>query len=227
MKSGTFAPIPKWMRRLAIVCALLSFGVMLSSISQTAVLFQLGEHKANLDEVQPKNFQESFTLEAEKLRVSALQDRRELRAIVLILLSLGCGFTFATSARIFRPLSLPVEPMRRLLVRAAGAVAILRALDGAQDAGIARFVSRALPGRLASLPHYGEPLPGTEDAVAAGFDANAMWNVFAQVMPMAASLALTGTVVVFFAIIWRAFQTDAAKRAAAAYDSAFRQTDAD
>lgn len=82
-------------------------------------------------------------------RASALGMRSSLM-VVLTLLFVACSVTFLTALRLWRPLGLPRGGMLRLASFAALGCALLRVVDGAQDAVIFRRYTSALAVALSS-----------------------------------------------------------------------------
>jgi hypothetical protein len=84
---------------------------------------------------------------ARQLQVSellALEQMREPRMVLLFALALACSLSFVASTRLLRPAGLPREGVRRILVVALVVAAVLRTVDGAQEAVVARSAAAAL-----------------------------------------------------------------------------------
>lgn len=72
---------------------------------------------------------------------AASEGMGDARTFVLGTLALVCLFTFVAAARMLRPGPLPRDRVRRLLVGACAGVALMRTVDGAQQAVILRSVA--------------------------------------------------------------------------------------
>jgi len=76
--------------------------------------------------------------------LAALEQMREPRMVVLFALALVCSLTFVASVRFLRPAGLAREHVRRILVWALVVAAVLRTIDGAQAAAVARRAAEGL-----------------------------------------------------------------------------------
>ncbi len=81
----------------------------------------------------------------------ALEQMREPRMVLLLVLALACSLSFVASTRLLRPAGLPREGVRRILVWALVVAAALRTVDGAQETVLARSTAEVL-GRGLALP---------------------------------------------------------------------------
>jgi len=84
---------------------------------------------------------------------AALEPMREPRGVLMALLAVACAFVFVASARMLRPYGLPRDGMRRILGRAAILAAVLRTVDGAQFAVVARRMGDTMAESLNLLPN--------------------------------------------------------------------------
>jgi hypothetical protein len=82
-------------------------------------------------------------------QLSALEGMRIPRALALSALSFSCAFTFVAAGRLLRPRDVERDRMRRLLVISSITTALLRTVDGAQLAVVARRVGVAM-GKVSS-----------------------------------------------------------------------------
>jgi hypothetical protein len=77
-------------------------------------------------------------------KLAAQEQMREPRMVVLFALALACSLTFVASVRFLRPAGLVREHVRRILVWALVVAAVLRTIDGAQAAAVARRAADGL-----------------------------------------------------------------------------------
>ncbi|HYV47145.1 MAG TPA: hypothetical protein VFA20_19940 [Myxococcaceae bacterium] len=88
--------------------------------------------------------------QAEAVARASMFGMRSSRLVVLSLLFIACLVTFLTVLRLWRPLGLPRGGMLRLASFAALGCALLRVVDGAQDAVIFRRFASALAVAMSS-----------------------------------------------------------------------------
>ncbi|MCP3099993.1 hypothetical protein LZ198_14045 [Myxococcus sp. K15C18031901] len=139
-------------------------------------------------------------------RFSSLEPMREPRALLLFVLAIACAFVFVSSARMLRPDGMRRDSMRRMLGRAAITVAVLRTIDGAQWAVVARRMGAVLAQSLASQPEY-------QDPVAA--------QTLGTIAPsMALGMTVLGTALVAgtFAVLGQYFRSNPVREALVALD---------
>jgi hypothetical protein len=105
-------------------------------------------------------------------QLAALESMREPRSFLLGALAVTCAFAFVSAGRMLRPQGLPLERMRRMLAGAAIASALLRTIDGAQSAVVARRVGPVIAEAMKSLPEFQGPaaahlhlMPGIVSAI--------------------------------------------------------------
>lgn len=92
-----------------------------------------------------------------RAQARVLESMRISRAVILFALSVACALTFVSALRLLRPAGLSREGVRRLLASAATGVAVLRTLDGAQDAVVARASAQAMGKYLTDHPDPNVP----------------------------------------------------------------------
>ncbi len=135
---------------------------------------------------------------------AALEPMREPRSLILGALSVACALVFVSAGRMLRPDGLPLERMRRMLGGAAISAALLRTIDGAQGAVVAKRMGPFMVEAMKSLPDFQGP---------------AAANL--QVMPwlvMASSVGLTAFVAGTFALLGQYFRSERVRQAISAQD---------
>ncbi|MGZ3459609.1 MAG: hypothetical protein ACXU86_14035, partial [Archangium sp.] len=137
-------------------------------------------------------------------RFAALESMREPRSLVLGALSMACALLFVSAGRMLRPGGLALERVRRVLGGSAITVALLRTIDGAQDAVVARRVGPLLAEAMKSLPEF------------RGVDAAHL-----QLLPWlisASTMALTAFVAGTFALLGQYFRSEHVRQAISTQD---------
>ena len=132
--------LPRRVRAAALVCVLLAGFVGCSSASEAMGLSRLSDLAS---EPAPNwgNFADKAALSAlTDAYVKAMSAQRGTRGVILVLLAFAAAITFVAGARFLRPLGLPREGLRRLLVWGSTVAAVLRVVDGAQMAAVARRI---------------------------------------------------------------------------------------
>ncbi len=106
-------------------------------------------------------------------QLSALESMRVTRALTLASLGLACALNLVSASRLIWPRgwrrnqtapALPREGMRKLIVASSVAVALLRTLDGAQLAVVARRVGAAMGRSASSMPAFASASPAVLEA---------------------------------------------------------------
>ena len=82
----------------------------------------------------------------------ALESMRVGRTFALVTLSMACAMAAVSAARLLRPRGLPREPLRRMIGIFCIAAALLRSVDGAQAAAVARRVGAEVGATLSAPP---------------------------------------------------------------------------
>jgi hypothetical protein len=145
-----------------VVCLILSVLVSLRSVQEAVALPRLAEMREGLTTSKLPFVQNAEAAKAfVDAQLRAVEPMRETRTLILIALTFASSLCFVAAARFLRPGPLSREAMQRLLARTALATAVLRTLDGAQQAVVARNAAR-LAGR-ALLEAQG----ASEEAIAA------------------------------------------------------------
>jgi len=144
-------PLPWHARAALIACTVLAAMVGLGASTDIARLRQLSEVP-----ILPASYKTLLTAEAlqkaEGVARASMLGMRSSRLAVLTLLCIACTVTFLTVLRLWRPLGLPRAGVLRLASFAALGCALLRTVDGAQDAVIFRRMIAAVGQGLADGP---------------------------------------------------------------------------
>ncbi len=140
-------PLPVGLRNTAIACLVLVGGVGLLSASEAASLTNLAAvreapARGTSFFADPALVEKAQTAQLAAY-VSAVEPMQTSRGLVLGALAIACSLAFVSALRLLRPGGLPRESMRGVLGGAALAAAMLRAIDGAQAAVVARKVGLA------------------------------------------------------------------------------------
>lgn len=202
--------LPRGLRLAAIVSLLFSAPTGFLALSESLGLGQLEEHR----EARAAS---SFSIVGDpaidaritQAQYNALAPQRESRALVLGALSVACAFVFVSAGRLLRPDGLPLERMRRMLVFSTLAAAVLRTIDGAQWAVVARRMAPVMVDAMKALPGF--------QGAAAG-----ELQIMTWLMP-AISMAFTAFVAGTFALLGQYFQSDGVRHAIGAQDGALAE----
>ena len=199
--------LPRGLRLAAIVSLLFSAPTGFLALSESLGLGQLAEHREAAGS-SPFSLVGDPTIDARitQAQYNALEPQRESRALVLGALSVACAFVFVSAGRILRPDGLPLERMRRMLSGSALTVAVLRTIDGAQWAVVARRMAPVIVDAMKALPSF-------QGAAAEEL------QVMTWLMP-AISMAFTAFVAGTFVVLGQYFQSDSVRHAISAQDGA-------
>lgn len=150
-------PLPWHARAALIACTVLAVMVGVGASGDIVRLRHLSEIPA-LFSSNPMLPPEALA-QAEAVARASMFGMRSSRLVVLTLLCIACSVTFLTVLRLWRPLGLPRGGMLRLASFAALGCALLRVIDGAQDAVIFRRFASALAQALSqgSTPVVTDP----------------------------------------------------------------------
>ncbi len=198
-------PLPRRIRFAAVVCLVLSGLTGLFALSEVMSLGHLSELKETRQPQLSMLGDPVVTQRAFEAQLSALEPMRESRSLVLGALSVACAFTFVASGRLLRPGGLPLERVRRLLGGASIAVALLRTIDGAQWAVVARRMAVTLVDALRQQPEFQAP------EMAAQLEPTVLFFMSATTMLQTALVAGT------FALLGTYFRSDTVRQAVIAH----------
>lgn len=144
-------PLPKGLKRVTFVALVLS-GMLGFGAAQGMTALYDPPAPSELDfskvkplpglESQPELYREAFKAMA-LAQISAFESMRASRTIILLGLWAVSAFVFVSSLRMLRPRGAPRESVRRLLTTSTLISAVLRTLDGAQAAAVARRAGAA------------------------------------------------------------------------------------
>ncbi|QSQ24546.1 hypothetical protein JY651_06235 [Pyxidicoccus parkwayensis] len=207
MSASRSSGLPRGIRFAALVSLVLAALTGWSALSEATQLEHFYESRERQLEVDYPTWMGDKALMETVVRThfSALEPMREPRLVLMGVLSIACAFVFVAAARMLRPDGLPREGMRKMLGRAALVVAVLRTIDGAQLAVVARRMGIAMAEGLRHLPAYQDDV-GTQ--VASSVPSVA---VFASVLGTA---IIAGT----FALLGQYFRSDSVRDAVLARD---------
>jgi hypothetical protein len=154
-------PLPQRTRALTIIVMVMSAFVGMTSVMDAMRLANLSSMPAQISAAlgpyDPKMLQKAY-----ELQIALLNGVKEPRMLLLALLAFASTLIFVAAGRMLRPGGMPRESMRKLIVGAGFAAAVVRVADGAQSAAIWRkvmpVVAQALPETMRKVP-AGTSLP--------------------------------------------------------------------
>jgi hypothetical protein len=208
LKPPVSAPqaLPRGIRFATVVCLLLA---SLSGLFALSEAMSLG-HLSELKETQAPRFallsDPAITERAFEAQVAALQPMREPRSLILGALSVACALVFVSAGRLLRPGGLSVDRMRRLLGGAAIATAILRTIDGAQLAVVARRMGLAMAEVMSSHPEFQDPVAAAQVKATMPF------------LLTASTVLQTAVIAGTFALLGQYFRSERVRQALGGYD---------
>ena len=186
------AKLPAAIRNVSILCMGFSAAVGFFSISELLSLVNVGEAPRSAVRLPGPFGTEPFQ-RALEAQLSALESMRVARALILASLGVASALNLVAASRLIAPRgwrrvnqtapALPRAAMRRLVVSSSIAVAVLRTLDGAQIAVVARRVGEAMGRSAAALPGFASANPSAVEAKLRS------WAIAVAVMQTAAVVA--------------------------------------
>ncbi|MBL8952782.1 MAG: hypothetical protein JNK82_18520 [Myxococcaceae bacterium] len=143
-------PLPTGLRRVTIVALVLSGLLGFGAAQGVTALYDppsSSDLEASIKPVpglagQPELFREAVTAMA-MAQISAFESMRGSRTAILFGLWATSALVFVASLRMMKPRGAPREGVRRLLATATLVTAVLRTLDGAQAAAVAKRAGAA------------------------------------------------------------------------------------
>jgi hypothetical protein len=201
-------PLPWHARAALITCTVLAALVGVNASGDIARLRHLSEIPSLLPAmplVSPEAVQK-----AEAVARASMLGMRSSRLVVLTLLCIACTVTFLTVLRLWRPLGLPRAGVLRLASFAALVCALLRTIDGAQDAVIFRRIAAALAEGLS---------PALSPAMADPETARLVTRLWPD-LQMVVHVGLTALVAGAFAVLSQYFRSQRAQKLFTAGDPA-------
>jgi hypothetical protein len=199
--------LPRGIRFAALVCLILSSLSGLFALSEVIGLGHFSELKEASEPRLPLLTDRAVSERAFEAQFAALEPMREPRSLVLGALSFTCALVFVSAGRLLRPAGLSQERMRRLLGGAAIASALLRTIDGAQWAVVARRMGVAMAEVMSTLPEFKEP------ELAAQVKALVPW------LMSATSMAHTALIAGTFALLGQYFRSERVRQVISAQDA--------
>jgi len=201
--------LPPGIRRAAALATAVAVMVLLGTTNDLSIQVELDTYRAMVQDLKATEPVSQLSLELERTRLQLAGSHRELSIGVLFLLSLAAGFVFAASLRMLRPRGMPLSGIRRLLAQAAVAAAVLRTLDGAQEAAVVRKAALLVAGRF--------PAPAAAELQSAERVVETLRLHMGWLLP-AMSVAKTAALALAFAAVAHYFQTASVQRAVEAAD---------
>lgn len=163
---GSLEKLPPALRNVSLLCIALAALVGFFSMSELLGLVHVAETSPTGR--LPGPFGSEAFQRAYEAQLSALESMRVARALTLVSLGLACALNLVSASRLIWPRgwrlsqtapALPREGMRKLIVASSVAVALLRTLDGAQLAVVARRVGAAMGRSASSIPAFASASP--------------------------------------------------------------------
>ena len=136
MTKPPLPPAPKGFKLIAVLCIAFSSCTGVFAATETMNLMRLEEVRAAQFQ-DPKKADTPASHEALDAHMRQLEAMRGIRGVVLTLLAIVCAICFVAATRMLSPPVFPRESVRQLLTNALIGAAILRTIDGAQQAAIA------------------------------------------------------------------------------------------
>jgi len=169
---GSLEKLPAALRNVSLLCMALAALVGFFSMSELLGLAHVAEPSPTAGRL-PSPFGSEAFQRGYEAQLSALEAMRVARALTLVSLGLACALNLVSASRLIWPRgwrlshtapALPREGMRKLIVASSVAVALLRTLDGAQLAVVARRVGAAMGRSASSLPAFESASPAILEA---------------------------------------------------------------
>ncbi len=200
--------LPRRIRFAAAVCLVLAALTGFSALRETLELGHLGELRDEVSNLSRFSRDPDVLVAAHisEAQIAALEPMRESRSLVLGALSVACSFAFVAAGRLLRPGGLPLERMRRVLSVSAILAALLRTIDGAQWAVVARRIGPVMADHLSTLPAFQNPQAAAQ--------LKAMLPGLAAAFAMGMTALIAGT----FALIGQYFRSESVRQAITAQD---------
>lgn len=140
--------LPRGVRNVCVATLIVSAAVGLRSAAD--VLGMNFARPKTTDALQEK---------AREAEATAVEGMQLPRGLTLSALSLTCALTFVSAGRILGPRGLPREGSRKLLVMSSIAAALIRSIDGAESAVIARRMGLAVGKAMVEMPSLANMKP--------------------------------------------------------------------
>jgi len=139
-------------RVVTLLCLVLSGLLSLRSVQEAVAIPRLAEFRDQVAlDTQPMFGSPEVTRAMLDARIQAVQPMRSSRMLILFVMALSSSICFVGALRYLRPAGLPRPRIAGLIARGAVVTAILRTLDGAQEAVIASQTARSAGPALMKL----------------------------------------------------------------------------
>lgn len=200
--------LPRRIRFAAAVCLVLAALTGFSALREALELGHLGELRDEVSNLSRFSKDPDVLIAAHisEAQIAALEPMREPRSLVLGALAVACSFAFVAAGRLLRPGGLPLERMRRVLSLSAILAALLRTIDGAQWAVVARRIGPVMADHLSTLPAFQNPQAAAQ--------LKAMLPGIASAFAMGMTALIAGT----FALLGQYFRSESVRQAISAQD---------
>jgi hypothetical protein len=193
-----------------MLCLVLSSLTGFSAFKHALELSQISELKNRANNIVrfPTEKEKDLILFAriDEAQLSALEPLRDSRTLIMGALSVACAFVFVSAGRVLQPGGLSLERVRRMLGGANIAAALLRTIDGAQEAVVAKRLGLALANILLDLPEI-QSAPHASNL-------KATLPVLALVITVGMTVVIAGT----FAVLGQYFRSERVREAVLAQE---------
>jgi hypothetical protein len=186
-----------------------------SALKHTLELSQLSELRDRASNMARFSREKDMVLAAriDEAQLSALEPLRDSRTLIMGALSVACAFVFVSAGRVLQPGGLPLERVRRMLGGATIIAALLRTIDGAQEAVVAKRLGLALADILLTLPEFqSSPHASSLKATLPG-------------LALAITVGLTAVIAGTFAVLGQYFRSERVREAVLAQDGNLAKED--
>ncbi|MCY1080124.1 hypothetical protein [Archangium lansingense] len=200
--------LPRRIRFAAAVCLVLSALTGFSALRETLELGHLGELRDEVSNLTRFSKDPDLIVAAHisEAQIAALEPMRDSRSVVLGALAVACSFAFVASGRLLRPGGLPLERMRRVIAGSAILAALLRTIDGAQWAVVARRIGPVMAEHLSTLPMFQQA------------EAAAQLKATLPGLAAAFTMVMTAVIAGTFALLGQYFRSEGVRQAISTQD---------
>ena len=198
---------PPRMRRAVLLVLVITFLMGMMSAAEAFGLGSLEQHRHRVEDAHGLSFlgDPGLWAAANNAQMSALEEMKATRGLVLGALASACLVGFFSALRLLRPEGVAREALRRVLVASLLVAAVLRTIDGAQWAVVAQRSMRAALAHLQQL----DPGQGASMAVP---------DSLSQPLTLTLVLAHTAIVVGVLLVLAQYFRSEKVKQFVALQD---------